>query len=143
MGWRLGLGVLLVITVLAVAAVIFALSSAKGPHGADRVKEAIRWPTTCGSIVVERPSRASIMQSWSASAEQTADIRCGRRGPGVAFAQFRDNVALNGAVAGHQPAQAYCLFGSSIVLDELREINSSAFTDMCQTLSGTFVSNVG
>jgi hypothetical protein len=143
MGWRLGLGVLLVITLLSVAAVIFALSSAKGPHGAERVKEAIRWPTTCPRILVERPSQASIMQGWSSSAEQTADIRCGRRGPGVAYARFRDNVTLNSAVAARQPAEPYCLFGSSIVLDELRETNSSVFTDMCQTLSGTFVNNVG
>jgi hypothetical protein len=141
MGWRLGLGVLLVITLLSAAAVIFALSSANGPKGADRVKDAIRWPTTCGAVTVERPSQAAVMRRWAATATQTADIRCGRGGPGVAYAQFPSNVTLNTAIANHQPSEPYCLFGSSIVLDELRESNSSAFTDMCQTLSGTFVNS--
>ncbi len=138
MSWRLGLG-LAVVSVLSIVAVVIAIAGVGGPHGADRIKAAIRWPRSCANVMVERPSHAAIMSRWAALTVHTADVVCGPGGPGVAYAQFKDDESLDRAVATHEPSRRYCLVGASIVIDELAATDSTVFTDMCRSLSGTFV----
>jgi hypothetical protein len=141
MSWRLGLGVA-VVTVLSIAAVVFAITSVTGPSGAERIKEAIRWPPNCGRIIVERPSHAPVMNRWASSRVQTADIVCAAIGPRVAYARFGDRDSVNRAIAADPPSGRYCLLGASVVIDGLVGVDPTVFTDMCQALTGTFVSNV-
>ena len=138
MSWRLGLG-LLVVAALSVAAAVIATMSVTGPHGAARIKAAIRWPASCTRVAVDRPSHAQIMHRWASFTLHTADIVCGADGPGVAYAQFRDDESLDLAVARYQPIERYCQIGASIVIDELAGADPAVFADMCRNLGGTFV----
>jgi hypothetical protein len=129
----------MVAAVLTVAAVVVAINSAKGPQGAARIEAAIRWPTNCGAITISRPSRAPIMSRWSSATVRTADIVCSSTGSRVTYARFRDAGSMNLALAAHEPTARYCLVGASIVIDQLAALDQTVFTDMCRSLSGTFV----
>jgi hypothetical protein len=139
MSWRLGLLGFVVAAVLSVAAVVVAIMSAKGPHGADRVKAAIRWPTNCGTITVSRPSHAQIVGRWAPFTTTTADIVCDAAGARVAYVQFKSGGSLDRAVAAVQPSDRYCQTKTSIEIDELAAGDSTVFADMCRSLSGTLI----
>jgi len=141
MSWRLGLVGFVVVAVLSVAAVVAAIMSAKGPQGADRVKAAIRWPATCGTITVSGPSHAQIVSRWAPFTAKTADIVCDAAGARVAYVQFENEDSLNRAVAAGQPSDRYCLTKTTIEIDELAAGDSTVFADMCRTLGGTLISN--
>ncbi len=137
MSWRLGLGVA-VIAAISIAAAVLALMSAPGLSGAQRIKAAIRWPTNCPGIEVARPSRDPIMGRWAPDTVQSADIACGSSGPHVSYAQFRDALSMTQALTAQSPSARYCLDGTSVVIDHLVAIDPTVFTEMCQTLSGSF-----
>jgi len=137
MSWRVGLGVG-VVAALSIAAAVVALLSAPGLSGAERIKAAIRWPTNCPSIVVERPARDPIMSRWAPYTAGTADIVCGGSGPHVAYAQFRDSLAVAQALAARSPSTRYCQDGTSIVIDDLVGIDPTVFPEMCLRVSGMF-----
>ncbi len=140
MTWRWAVG-LVVVAVLSLAAAAVAIVSVGGPSGAERIKEAIRWPTTCEGISTERPSTAPIMRRWAAFTTQTADIVCGAAGARVSYASFRDEPMLNRAIAAQSPTRRYCLVGTSVVIDDLAGVDPTVFTDMCLSLQGTFVNS--
>jgi hypothetical protein len=141
MSWRLGLLGFVVAAVLSVAAVVVAITGAKGPHGADRVKAAIRWPTNCGAITVRRPSHARIVGRWAPFAVTTADIVCEAVGARVTYIQFKDGDTLDRAVVAAQPSGRYCQTKTAIEIDQLAAGDSTVFADMCRSLSGTLINN--
>ncbi len=140
MSWRVTVGVAIV-TVLSLAAAAVAILSVGNPSGAERVKEAIRWPPSCANVTIRRPASEPIMNTWSAFTSDTADLVCGAAGPRVAYANFKNEPSLNQAVAAHQPSQRYCVLGTSLVIDRLTGVDPTIFTDMCLTLQGTFVNS--
>jgi hypothetical protein len=139
--WSLRFGVGAV-AVLSIAAVVVALMSAGGPSGASLVRGAVRWPTTCGRVLIDRPSRAPIASQWGSLATQTADIVCGSTRSRVVYATFSDSNTLDQALLAHAPADRYCVDGDSVELDELASVDLTVFSDMCRDLGGTVFSNL-
>lgn len=135
MRWLLGLA-LATGAMLAIAAVVVAIASVRGPGDVERIKSALRLQTNCAHITIRRPSRAPVVERWAASTVQTADIRCRETNARVIYAKFIDHDRLDRALAASEPTGRYCLLGNAILIDRLVMAPSTVLSDMCQSLGG-------
>src|ERR1700744_1011839 len=95
--------------VACIVAVILAISRATSHDDVERIRTALQLQTNCSSIAVGRPSHAAVIQRWSGSTVQSADIRCAQTGATLVYAKFADHASLERALATSQPSGHYCL----------------------------------
>jgi hypothetical protein len=126
------------VAALSIVGVVIALGSSPGLKDAERVKEAIQWPSSCSRVSVRHPSRASVMQKWAPYTVQTADVLCEHTARFVDYARFRNTDARNLALAAGLPSQNLCVTKTEAVINHLSDVSSAVFADMCRTLGGTF-----